>query len=79
MPPSRRREARDEEWQTPIVVNDCLGFMVNRVLFPYFAGFHLLLRDGRLPGHRPPWKAWLADGPGLPMDVGWRRAFTPRP
>jgi len=32
--------------KTPIVVNDCPGFMVNRVLFPYFAGFHMLLRDG---------------------------------
>jgi len=32
--------------KTPIVVNDCPGFMVNRVLFPYFAGFHQLLRDG---------------------------------
>ncbi len=32
--------------KTPIVVNDCPGFMVNRVLFPYFAGFHFLLRDG---------------------------------
>jgi len=32
--------------KTPIVVNDCPGFLVNRVLFPYFAGFHLLLRDG---------------------------------
>ncbi|HEX7374827.1 MAG TPA: fatty acid oxidation complex subunit alpha FadB [Steroidobacteraceae bacterium] len=32
--------------KTPIVVNDCPGFMVNRVLFPYFAGFHLLMRDG---------------------------------
>lgn len=30
----------------PIVVNDCPGFFVNRVLFPYFAGFSLLLRDG---------------------------------
>ena len=29
-----------------IVVNDCPGFLVNRVLFPYFAGFSLLLRDG---------------------------------
>ncbi len=29
-----------------IVVNDCPGFLVNRVLFPYFAGFSMLLRDG---------------------------------
>ncbi|UTW10108.1 fatty acid oxidation complex subunit alpha FadB [Marinobacterium rhizophilum] len=32
--------------KTPIVVNDCPGFLVNRVLFPYFGGFSLLLRDG---------------------------------
>ena len=25
--------------KTPIVVNDCPGFLVNRVLFPYFGGF----------------------------------------
>jgi 3-hydroxyacyl-CoA dehydrogenase/enoyl-CoA hydratase/3-hydroxybutyryl-CoA epimerase/enoyl-CoA isomerase len=30
--------------KTPVVVNDCAGFLVNRVLFPYFAGFHMLLR-----------------------------------
>lgn len=29
-----------------IVVNNCPGFLVNRVLFPYFAGFSMLLRDG---------------------------------
>jgi len=29
-----------------VVVNDCAGFLVNRVLFPYLAGFSLLLRDG---------------------------------
>ena len=29
-----------------VVVNDCNGFLVNRVLFPYFAGFNLLVRDG---------------------------------
>ena len=27
-------------------MNDCPGFFVNRVLFPYFDGFHGLLRDG---------------------------------
>lgn len=32
--------------KTPIVVNNCPGFLVNRVLFPYFAGFMLALRDG---------------------------------
>ncbi|MGK5089435.1 fatty acid oxidation complex subunit alpha FadB [Bdellovibrionota bacterium FG-2] len=32
--------------KTPIVVNDCAGFLVNRVLFPYFAGFMKLLADG---------------------------------
>ncbi len=30
----------------PVVVNDCPGFLVNRVLFPYFAGFMGLLKDG---------------------------------
>ncbi len=30
----------------PIVVNDCPGFLVNRVLFPYFAGFQGLVNDG---------------------------------
>ncbi|WP_263078997.1 fatty acid oxidation complex subunit alpha FadB [Endozoicomonas sp. Mp262] len=32
--------------KTPIVVNDCPGFLVNRVLFPYLAGFAALVRDG---------------------------------
>ncbi|MEX1058200.1 MAG: fatty acid oxidation complex subunit alpha FadB, partial [Natronospirillum sp.] len=32
--------------KSPIVVNDCPGFYVNRVLFPYFAGFAMLVRDG---------------------------------
>jgi len=32
--------------KTPIVVNDCPGFLVNRVLFPYFGGFMLLMKDG---------------------------------
>lgn len=29
-----------------VVVQDCPGFLVNRVLFPYFDGFSKLLRDG---------------------------------
>jgi 3-hydroxyacyl-CoA dehydrogenase/enoyl-CoA hydratase/3-hydroxybutyryl-CoA epimerase/enoyl-CoA isomerase len=29
-----------------VVVKDCPGFLVNRVLFPYFDGFSKLVRDG---------------------------------
>ncbi|MDO6460620.1 fatty acid oxidation complex subunit alpha FadB [Granulosicoccaceae sp. 1_MG-2023] len=32
--------------KTPIVVRDCPGFLVNRILFPYFGGFSQLLMDG---------------------------------
>ncbi|MEC5344809.1 fatty acid oxidation complex subunit alpha FadB [Brenneria populi] len=32
--------------KTPIVVNDCPGFFVNRVLLPYFSAFNMLIRDG---------------------------------
>ncbi|MDR5899754.1 fatty acid oxidation complex subunit alpha FadB [Halomonas vilamensis] len=32
--------------KTPIVVNDCPGFLVNRVLFPYFGGFSSLMEHG---------------------------------
>lgn len=32
--------------KTPIVVNDCPGFLVNRILFPYFGGFSALISDG---------------------------------
>ncbi len=32
--------------KTPVLVNDCAGFLVNRVLFPYLAAFNLLLREG---------------------------------
>ena len=30
----------------PVVVRDCAGFLVNRVLFPYFSAFAMLVRDG---------------------------------
>lgn len=32
--------------KTPIVVNDCPGFLINRILFPYFGAFCQLVRDG---------------------------------
>ena len=32
--------------KTPIVVNNCPGFLVNRILFPYFFGFQALVSDG---------------------------------
>ena len=65
--------------KTPIVVNDCPGFLVNRVLFPYFGGFDMLVRDGadfqavdKVDG-----AFRLAHGPGLPARRGryrYRRA-----
>lgn len=32
--------------KTPIVVNNCPGFLVNRILFPYFGAFSKLLHEG---------------------------------
>jgi 3-hydroxyacyl-CoA dehydrogenase/enoyl-CoA hydratase/3-hydroxybutyryl-CoA epimerase/enoyl-CoA isomerase len=57
--------------KTPIVVKDCGGFLVNRVLFPYFAGFERLLRDGvdyeRIDALLEEW-GWPM-GPALLIDV----------
>ena len=32
--------------KTPILVNDCPGFLVNRVLFPYLGAFNALVQEG---------------------------------
>mgnify|MGYP003676427457 CR=1 FL=1 len=32
--------------KTPIVVNNCPGFLVNRILFPYFGAFSTLISEG---------------------------------
>lgn len=57
--------------KTPIVVGDCAGFLVNRVLFPYFSGFELLLKDGvdykRVDKVMEKW-GWPM-GPALLLDV----------
>ncbi|SPW42519.1 multifunctional fatty acid oxidation complex subunit alpha [Escherichia coli] len=65
--------------KTPIVVNDCPGFFVNRVLFPYFAGFSQLLRDGadfRKIDKVMEKTVWLADGSGISAGRWW--ALIPR-
>ena len=57
--------------KTPIVVGDCAGFLVNRVLFPYFSGFEVLLLDGvdykRIDKVMEKW-GWPM-GPALLLDV----------
>jgi 3-hydroxyacyl-CoA dehydrogenase/enoyl-CoA hydratase/3-hydroxybutyryl-CoA epimerase/enoyl-CoA isomerase len=57
--------------KTPIVVGDCGGFLVNRVLFPYFAGFQQLVADGvdyeRIDKVLEKW-GWPM-GPALLLDV----------
>ena len=39
-------KAAQKMGKTPIVVNDCPGFLVNRILLPYFSAFNQLLMDG---------------------------------
>jgi len=57
--------------KTPIVVGDCAGFLVNRVLFPYFAGFMGLVAEGvdyeRIDRVLEGW-GWPM-GPALLLDV----------
>ncbi len=57
--------------KTPVVVGDCAGFLVNRVLFPYFTGFQGLLADGvdyeRIDKVMERW-GWPM-GPALLLDV----------
>jgi 3-hydroxyacyl-CoA dehydrogenase/enoyl-CoA hydratase/3-hydroxybutyryl-CoA epimerase/enoyl-CoA isomerase len=57
--------------KTPIVVNDCGGFFINRVLFPYFAGFTKLLNEGVdfLQIDRAMEKFGWPMGPAFLMDV----------
>ncbi|MDG1906879.1 MAG: fatty acid oxidation complex subunit alpha FadB [Arenicella sp.] len=54
-----------------IVVKDCPGFLVNRVLFPYFAGFMGLLKDGAdFTAVDKTMERWgWPMGPGYLMDV----------
>ena len=57
--------------KTPVVVNDCPGFLVNRVLFPYFAGFNMLIAQGvdyqRIDKVMEKWG--MPMGPAYLMDV----------
>lgn len=57
--------------KTPIVINDCPGFLITRVLYPYLRAFGLLLRDGidlhRVDGLMEEF-GWPM-GPGALLDV----------
>lgn len=68
-----------------VVVKNCPGFFVNRVLFPYFAGFSMLLRDGA--DYRkidrvmerfgwPMGPAWLLDVVGMDVAVHADRVMS---
>lgn len=50
--------------KTPIVVNDCAGFLVNRCLTPYFHAFNNLVVDG---GDIPTIDKVMSKGFGWPM------------
>jgi 3-hydroxyacyl-CoA dehydrogenase / enoyl-CoA hydratase / 3-hydroxybutyryl-CoA epimerase / enoyl-CoA isomerase len=50
--------------KTPIVVNDCAGFLVNRCLTPYFHAFNQLVVDG---GDMPTIDKVMSKGFGWPM------------
>ncbi|MGF1759346.1 fatty acid oxidation complex subunit alpha FadB [Photobacterium sagamiensis] len=50
--------------KTPIVVNDCAGFLVNRCLTPYFHAFNQLVADG---GDIPTIDKVMSKGFGWPM------------
>ncbi|EAS43729.1 fatty acid oxidation complex subunit alpha FadB [Photobacterium profundum] len=50
--------------KTPIVVNDCAGFLVNRCLTPYFHAFNQLVVDG---GDIPTIDKVMSKGFGWPM------------
>ncbi len=73
--PTPRRWARP-----PIVVKNCPGFLVNRILFPYFGGWSMLLRDGGEYQQidKVMENLRLADGPGLPAGRGRHRHLAPR-
>lgn len=57
--------------KTPIVVNDCPGFLINRVLFAYYAAFNQLIEEGvefsRIDKVMEKW-GWPM-GPAYLMDV----------
>lgn len=68
----------------PVVVQDCPGFLVNRILFPYFHGFDLLVKEGveieRIDSVMesfgwPMGPAYLADVIGMDVMVGADRVL----
>ena len=63
--------------KTPIVVNDCPGFFVNRVLFPYFDGFHMAAARRRgLPGAST--RSWKSSAGRWARPTSWTSsAWTP--